>query len=204
MKKIVIICLVSIFGISLTFGQESDSNMVLPDSSILFKVPFYKNEFSLIGGILGEDNGGAFIYENRFTRSIFKRLGISAGVNLMRGFETYDGFLPQAYNSVTVYAGIRLVPLKSRRHSLSLTPALNFMHLSGIMPSFGSTYSFNGGVLVTTSADIENTSSFGYQLTIEYTFLPTYHIPVGIWLRAADNRAYDSFASFGFHIGYRF
>ena len=174
------------------------------DSLPPVRLPFYRNEVSLVAGMLGEDLGGAFIYENRYTRFVKQWLGVSGSVNLMRSYQDAEtGWLPQAYNAFSVNVSLSLLPLRTRRHVLSLAAGPTFMLLSGLHPYSGGSYPGPAGTLMVYSTARYRDAGLGYQATIEYGFLPTYRIPVGFWVRASNN-VYDSFASFGIHTGYRF
>lgn len=170
--------------------------------------PFFRHELSAQIGVTGDDFGGSYFYENRYTYFVGRRLGFSGSLGLLRSFEDETSFLPQAYHMWTAAAGVRLLPLASRRHSLSLTPAALFLHRSGIEPTGGSkTLDPSSpaplGVLVT-RPELARAQALGWQVTAEYNFLPTPRLPLGIWLRYADNYAYDIFAAFGVQTGYRF
>lgn len=170
--------------------------------------PFFRHEVSAQFGLMGEDFGGSYFYENRYTYFLGRRLGLSGSLGLLRSFEDETGFLPQAYTMWTAAAGVRLLPLASRRHRLSLTPAALYLHRSGIEPTGGSkTFDPSSpaplGVLLT-RPELVRVQALGWQVTAEYEFLPTPRLPLGLWFRIADNAAYDTYAAFGVQVGYRF
>ncbi|WP_077923015.1 hypothetical protein [Spirosoma sp. 209] len=166
-------------------------------------IPFYRNEFHLSGGLLGEDIGSAFLYENRYTHYLTRRAGITAGLNLMRINETYvNGFLPKQYTQVQLVTGFRVLPLYSRRHTIGLTAGPLFIYETGFRTNSGGTRTMNGQLVQTVDFSASSRAqglSVAVQGTIDYNFAATDRLILGPWLRATPDYGY-----LGVQAGYRF
>lgn len=172
-------------------------------------VPYYRNEFHASAGLLGEDIGSAFIYENRYTRYLTRRVGLTAGVNMTRLFEDYDtGFLPKLSTTFMLTAGVRLLPLYSRRHTIGLTTGPLLQYETGVSVSSGGTRNVNGQPLKTINlrADSDRTGlTVGWHSSLDYQFAVTDRLLVGPWLRVfGQDFIVPDYASAGLQIGYRF
>ena len=166
-------------------------------------IPLYRNEFHASAGLLGEDIGSAFIYENRYTRYFTRRFGLTTGLNLMRVYETYDnGFLPNQFTQVQWVTGLRVLPLYSRRHTIGLSLGPMLVYKTGFRVNSGSTQIGNGQSFRTVdfgATSRANQLTVELQGTVDYHFAATDRIIVGPWLRATPDYAY-----FGLQVGYRF
>ena len=166
-------------------------------------IPFYRNEFHVSGGLLAEDIGSAFIYENRYTRYLTRRFGLTAGLNLMNVHETFEnGFLPKQYSRVQLVTGLRVLPLYSRRHTIGVSIGPTLTYESGFRTSSGSSEVANGQVLRTVNLSGEsrlNGLQLGLQAMLDYNFAATDRLIVGPWIRSTPD-----YASFGIQAGYRF
>ena len=166
-------------------------------------IPFYRNEFHVSGGLLAEDIGSAFLYENRYTRYLMRRVGFSAGLNLMRAYETYNsGFLPKQFTQAQLVTGFRVLPLYSRRHTIGLSVGPVLTYTSGFRPYSGGSQTINGQLFQTvdiTSASAMRKLSATVQGTFDYNFAATDRVILGPWLRVMPDNAY-----FGIQAGYRF
>ena len=172
-------------------------------------VPYYRNEFHASVGLLAEDIGSAFIYENRYTRYLSRRVGLTAGANMMRLFEDYDtGFLPKVSTTFTLTAGIRLLPLYSRRHTIGLTTGPMLQYETGVGVSGGAVSYPNGQELktITLRADSDRTGlTVGWHSSLDYQFAVTDRLIVGPWLRVfGQTFIIPDYASAGIQTGYRF
>lgn len=171
-------------------------------------IPFYRNEFHASLGLLGEDVGSSFIYENRYTRYLRRRLGIAAGLNVMRLYETYqfDGgveLTSNHSNSYQLMTGLRVLPLYSRRHTLGITAGPTLTYQTGIRNAFGGSRFLNGVTYYSTGfRDDSRQRSLlvNWQATLDYNFAPTDRLLVGPWFRLNGL----DYGSFGFQAGYRF
>lgn len=166
-------------------------------------IPFYRNEFHVSAGLLGEDIGSAFIYENRYTRYITRRFGVTGGLNLMRTYETFDnGFLPNQFTQVQLVTGLRVLPLYSRRHTIGLSLGPMLTYESGFNVSSGGSRLVNGQYVNSVNFSQNsrtNRLAADVQATLDYHFAATDRLIVGPWLRATSDYAY-----FGVQAGYRF
>ncbi|MGA0559439.1 hypothetical protein ACO2Q8_22465 [Larkinella sp. VNQ87] len=171
-------------------------------------IPYYRNEVGAGLGVTSDDFGGSWLYENRYTRYIHRRIGLTAVVGLVRSFEDYSGFLPEIKTGFQVAAQGRFLPLYTRRHQLGLAVGPVYTMTSGISPAYGSgTYTSDGQVIgktITVRPDSRRKNqSLGSQLQVDYQFMPTDRIPVGVWFRHQQNRAL-TYVAMGFQMGYRF
>lgn len=177
-------------------------------------IPFIRNEFHIGVGLLAEDLNSAFIYENRYTRYVRPRLGWTVGLTYMRGLSGYDPVDPtgfqtggfSAINTVSLLAGVRVLPLYSRHHRIGLTLGAQFSYIGGSISSGGSsrTVTVNGQPAVIrpvnlTTSSRKNGFEVSPQASIDYQFLPTDRLTIGPWLRATPD-----FGSYGLQAGYRF
>ena len=172
-------------------------------------IPFYRNEVHVAGGLLAEDIGSAFIYENRYTRYLTRRVGLAAGVNMMRVSSDYEtGFLPQVSTTFMLTAGIRVLPLYSRRHLIGLTTGPLLQYKTGVSVSSGATRTQNGQLIQTVqfgpSSDQARLSA-GWHSSVDYQFAVTDRLLVGPWLRVfGQSFIIPDYASAGIQMGYRF
>ncbi|RRA98874.1 hypothetical protein [Larkinella rosea] len=170
-------------------------------------IPYYRNEVSAGLGITSDDFGGAWIYENRYTRYVHRRFGLTAIAGLVRSFEDYSQFLPQAQVGYQLSTLIRGLPLYTRRHHLGLSAGRVFTFVSGFKPSYGSGYNRNGQLYLQT-INVTSNNRFekqgrGVQFQVDYEFLPTDHLAAGTWFRFQKSEVLR-YAAMGFQIGYRF
>lgn len=166
-------------------------------------IPFYRNEFHASVGLLSEDFGSAFIYENRYTRYLTRRFGLTAGLNLLRTYETYDnGFLPKQFAQVQLITGLRVLPIYSRRHTIGLSVGPMLVYKTGFRVSSGSYNVVNGrpfGTVDFGETSRANQLTVDVQGTVDYQFAATDRLIVGPWLRLTPDYAY-----LGVQAGYRF
>ncbi|MFD2572442.1 hypothetical protein ACFSUS_17515 [Spirosoma soli] len=167
-------------------------------------IPFYRNEVQVAAGLLTEDIGSASVYENRYTRYVSRRVGLTASVGLMRSFQGPGRYLPEATNIIMASASFRLLALYSRRHTIGLSPGLNFMSYQGFRTNSGRVDGQNVTSVSINPQNYRNENGVGWQVTGDYTFALTDRIPIGVWLRIADNSAHGSFGQAGLQLGYRF
>lgn len=166
-------------------------------------IPFYRNEFHASGGWLAEDIGSTFVYENRYTRYLTRRTGFTAGLNLMRAYETFDsGFLPKQFTQTQLVTGLRVLPLYSRRHTIGVSVGPVLTYTAGFRPYSGSQQTLNGQLVqtvnLTTEAVVRKLSAT-VQATLDYNCAATDRVILGPWLRVTPDNAY-----FGVQAGYRF
>ncbi|GAB3248097.1 hypothetical protein GCM10027347_04140 [Larkinella harenae] len=171
-------------------------------------IPYYRNEVGVGVGITGDDFGGSWLYENRYTRYIHRRIGFTGVVGMARSFEDYSGFLPQAYTAFQFSALARFLPLYTRRHHLALSAGPVYTTVSGINPASGRGVNIADGKLIEQVITLrpdsgERQKGLGSMVQIDYQFMPVDRIPVGVWVRIQQNRALD-YAAVGFQTGYRF
>ncbi len=171
-------------------------------------IPYYRNEVSAGVGITSDDYGGSWLYENRYTRYLHRRIGFTGIVGMARSFEDYRGFLPQAFTAFQFSALARFLPIYTRRHHLALSIGGVYTTVSGINPNGGrGTYTADGKLIqqsiTLTPESHERQKSFGSVFQGDYQFLPVDRIPVGLWFRVQQSRALE-YAAIGFQTGYRF
>lgn len=159
-------------------------------------IPFYRNEIHVAGGLLGEDIGSAFLYENRYTRYLTRRFGLSIGANIMRPSGSY--LLGQT-TQIQLLPAIRFLPLYSRRHIIGLSAGPLLGYDSGF-----SVFSGRNGVNGPTTVNLRNDSgvntfSASVQGTVDYQFAISDRLLFGPWLRLSSDYAYA-----GVQAGYRF
>lgn len=176
-------------------------------------IPFIRNEFHVSLGILFEDLNSAFIYENRYTRYVRPRFGLTAGLTYMRGLSGYESVVSEfetngfsATNTISLLAGARVLPLYSRHHRIGLTLGAQLSYAGGSVSSGSSarTVTINGQTTVIRPVNLTANSrkdvfQIGPQGSIDYQFLPTDRLTIGPWLRATPD-----FGSYGLQLGYRF
>jgi hypothetical protein len=160
-------------------------------------IPFYRNEVHIAGGLLGEDIGSAFLYENRYTRYLTRRVGLSVGANIMR---LSKGYLPGQTTEVQVLPAVRFLPLYSRRHIVGLSVGPLLRYQSGYKV-FSGRPGVNGSP---TTVNLRNDSgartfSASIQGTVDYQFAISDRLLFGPWLRLSSDYAYA-----GIQAGYRF
>ncbi|MCY7357861.1 MAG: hypothetical protein LH609_10405 [Rudanella sp.] len=167
-------------------------------------IPSYRNEFHGSVGLLGEDIGSAFIYENRYTRYLKRRFGLMAGLNVMRLYEDFEtGFLPKHYNAYQLVTGVRILPLYSRRHTIGFSAGPTLTYESGIRSSSGGSRTINGITYRTVNwrdYSRQEGVKINFQVMLDYHFAATDRLILGPWLRI-NGRDYGSF---GVQTGYRF
>lgn len=184
-------------------GRSPDSRRNRAYERLKRDIPFYRNEFHASAGLLGDDIGSAFLYENRYTRYLTRRFGLTTGLNLMRTYETFDsGFLPNQFTQVQLVTGLRVLPLYSRRHTIGLSLGPMLVYKTGFRVNSGSTQIGNGKMFRTVSfgeTSRANQLTVEVQGTVDYHFAATERIIVGPWLRVTPDYGY-----YGMQIGYRF
>lgn len=168
-------------------------------------IPFYRNEVHLSVGLLGEDIGSAFIYENRYTHYFTRRFGVLGGLNVMRVFETFDnGFIPKHFNSFQAVAGLRVLPLYSRRHTIGLSAGPTLTYETGLSAYSAGTRTLPSGYRynsINWRADSRRERlALSWQATADYHFALTDRLIAGPWLRILGL----DYASAGIQAGYRF
>lgn len=172
-------------------------------------IPFYKNEFHLGVGLLGEDIGSQLIYENRYTRYFTRRVGLTAGVNFSHSFSgpgDRPSGVPMA-NQFTLLAGVRVLPLYSHRHTIGLT--------IGPLLTYADELQAGAGLQVINGQEVRylnvNRNSAvrelntGWHSSIDYNFALTDRLIAGSWLRLlGQTLIIPDYANFGIQAGYRF
>lgn len=172
-------------------------------------IPFYRNEFHVSGGLLGEDIGSAFIYENRYTRYLKRRLGLTVGLNLMQLFEDSEtGFIPKATTTFRVVTGLRVLPLYTRRSTVGLTTGPMLTLERGLRPTSRRGTQTIDGIEYTVTALGSGSrvmeTSLGWQTSLDYHFAATDRLLVGPWLRFIGRDFVPDYVTGGVQIGYRF
>lgn len=172
-------------------------------------IPFYRNEFHVAVGLLAEDVGSAFIYENRYTRYLSRRIGLTAGVNMMRLFDDYETVsLPGVSTTFMLTPGVRALLLYSRRHTIGLTTGPLLQYRTGVGVSSGATRYTNGQEIntITLRADSDRTGlTAGWHSSLDYQFAVTDRLVIGPWLRVfGQSFIIPDYASAGVSTGYRF
>ncbi len=158
-------------------------------------IPFYRNEVHIAGGLLGEDIGSAFLYENRYTRYLTRRVGLSIGANIMR--LTDNGPFSQT-TQIQFLPAVRFLPLYSRRHIVGLLVGPLFRYESGYTVSSRSFINGQSTVNLRNDSGI-STFSASIQGTVDYQFAISDRLLFGPWLRLSSDYAYA-----GIQAGYRF
>lgn len=174
-------------------------------------IPFYRNELHVAAGLLGEGIGSAFIYENRYTRYLTRRFGLTVGANMMRVHQDFSSSsLPRLYSSFMLTTGIRLLPLYSPRHTIGLTTGPTITHRVGVGLSSGYLDPRNVNGQLVNVTDLRNGSRYrgwdlGWQSQVDYQFAATDRLLIGPWLRVlGQDFIVPDYASAGLQIGYRF
>lgn len=171
------------------------------------EIPVYRNEFSVGLGIIGEDIGTGITYENRYTRYVSRRFGITGIVGATR--TAYASPLRpntmKAFTDFQFSALLRTLPLYTRRHQIGLSFGLNVIAASAGLTTYESIYYSNvpGQNQPLPAARLVERPAKTYvggQWQFDYQYAITDHIPMGVWLR--NNAA--GFANFGIQAGYRF
>lgn len=170
------------------------------------EIPFYKNEFQVGLGLLGEDIGTGLVYENRYTRYLTRRVGFTGILGAARtAYIRPDD--PNRFKAFTAFHGAimaRALPLYTRRHQIGLSAGLNVLHvtprysISSVYPNADG----QGNNYARTNLYAARTS-VGWQWQLDYQVALTDRIPIGLWLRSVSNPAFD-YAYFGLQSGYRF
>ena len=169
-------------------------------------IPFYRNEFHLSGGLVGEDIGSAFVYENRYTRYFTRRVGVMGGLNVMRVFETFEnGFLPKHRNAFQLVTGLRVLPLYSQRHTIGLSAGPTLTYETGISAYSGGTRTVQDSRYTYQYVNWRSDSrregfSLSWMAMVDYQFAITNRIIAGPWLRVNGL----DYATAGVQAGYRF
>lgn len=170
------------------------------------EIPFYKNEFQVGLGLLAEDIGTGLVYENRYTRYLARRFGITGILGAARTAYTRPDD-PNRFKTYTAFHGAitaRALPLYTRRHQISLSAGLNVLHVTPRYAA-GSAYpnvDGQGNTYAITNVYPAKTG-VGWQWQFDYQIALTDHIPIGVWLRSVTNPAF-SYAYIGIQSGYRF
>ncbi|GAB3757536.1 hypothetical protein [Spirosoma pomorum] len=172
-------------------------------------IPFYRNEFHLAGGLVGEDIGSRFIYENRYTRYLKRRLGLSIGLNFTQEFagngDTYGAV--RSSNAIRILAGVRFLPLYSRRHTIGLTTGPLLAYQDDFY-AMGGGQTINGQYVryLDLRADATDRGlKTGWHSSIDYQLSLTDRLIAGPWLRVlGQSFIIPDYATFGVQAGYRF
>ena len=178
-------------------------------------IPFVRNEFTVGVGLVLEDIGSEFVYENRFTHYIAPRFGYTVGLAFQRGLSGYKPFDTTGIvfrdgsfstkNTILLLLGGRALLLYSRHHRIGLGVGAQLSYTDGI--SGGGGYrrvTVNGKDAYIAPIDFyanqrQNRFEVVPQANLDYQFLPTDRLAIGPWLRATEN-----YGSFGIQAGYRF
>ncbi|QDK83385.1 hypothetical protein EXU85_34185 [Spirosoma sp. KCTC 42546] len=173
-------------------------------------IPFYRNEFHVSVGLLGEDIGSRLIYENRYTRYLTRRVGLTGGLTFSTSFPgnaDRSNYTPLT-NQYMLLAGVRLLPLYSRRHTIGLTTGPLLMYTNELRAGTSTTQSANGQVIryldLNQHAAI-NQLSMGWHSSFDYHLALTDRLIAGPWLRMiGDSFLVPDYVNFGIQAGYRF
>lgn len=163
-------------------------------------IPFYRNEFQAGLGIQAEDFDAGVIYENRYTRYLTRRTGLTGSLGLAR--RVTDRHYFASFNpSSTIYLALmgRVLPLYTRRHQIALSAGPNMAFSAPAISGGGSQTGDPAGTLYTHVGISPSRMAVGYQWQFEYQLAATDHIPVGIWVRQTDRINF-----LGLQAGYRF
>lgn len=171
-------------------------------------IPFYQNEFHVAAGLLAEDIGTQSVYENRYARYLTRRLGITGSLTFSRNFlDNNDSYRGNATNQFALLAGVRFLPLYSRRHTIGLTTGPMLTYTDGLQNSY-SRQTVNGqplNYLYLTQNSSVNDLSLGWHSSIDYNFAVTDRLIVGPWFRVIGNNLLSAdYGNFGIQAGYRF
>ena len=171
------------------------------------EIPFYRNEFSAGMGIIGEDIGTGIIYENRYTRYLSRRFGITGIAGAARTAYVSSTSQNRVKSSTDFQFSLlaRILALYTRRHQIGLSFGVNVIAASARLSSYESTYYPDGPgqskpILVAVVSGQPAKTYVGGQFQFDYQYAVTDHIPMGIWLRNSAN----GYANFGIQTGYRF
>ncbi|GAB3572902.1 hypothetical protein GCM10027578_33220 [Spirosoma luteolum] len=156
------------------------------------EIPFYRNEIHIAGGMQGEDIGSAFLYENRYTRYLTRRFGLSGGLNLLR---RSGGSLPSQSMDVQLVTAARFLPLYSRRHTVGISAGPLLAYQTGVQVNSGQ----SGGVVSLTDQSAVNRIDLQWQGMVDYQFAVSDRLITGPWLRLSTDYVYA-----GVQVGYRF
>ena len=172
-------------------------------------IPFHKNEFHVGVALLAEDIGSQFIYENRYTRYLSRRVGLTAGLNFSHRFTGSDDRPSSGplTNQFTVLAGIRVLPLYSRRHTIGLTIGPLLTYTDELQARSGPQV-VNGQEVhyleLSRNSAVRELST-GWHSSIDYQFALTDRLVTGPWLRLiGQTLIIPDYANFGIQAGYRF
>ena len=87
-------------------------------------IPFYRNEFYVAAGLLAEDIGSQAIYENRYTRYLTRRLGITGSLTYSHNFlNSNNDYRAGFTNQFALLTGVRFCPCTAVGIPSALPPA---------------------------------------------------------------------------------
>lgn len=173
-------------------------------------IPFYRNEVYVAAGLLAEDIGSQTVYENRYTRYLSRRLGITGSLTFSRNFsgsnDTYSRGVAST-NQFALLTGVRILPLYSRRHTIGITTGPMLTYTDELRSSFGQ-QTINGQsayYLYPTQNSAAKELRTGWHSSIDYNFAATDRLIVGPWLRLlGQSFIIPDYATAGIQAGYRF
>lgn len=171
-------------------------------------IPFYRNEFYVAAGLLAEDIGSQTIYENRYTRYVSRRLGITGSLTYSHNFlSSNDDYRAGFTNQFALLTGVRFLPLYSRRHTIGITTGPMLTYSDKLRAGF-SQQTINGqpiNSLTLTQQPAGNELQAGWHSSIDYNFALTDRLLVGPWLRVlGQSFIIPDYANAGIQAGYRF
>ena len=171
-------------------------------------IPFYRNEFYVAAGLLAEDRGSQTVYENRYTHYLKRRLGLTGSLTFSRNFSDDDNaYRGSTTNEFALLAGVRFLPLYSRRHTIGITTGPMLTYTDGLRSSY-SRQTINGqslNYLYLTQNSSVNELQMGWHSSIDYNFALTDRLVVGPWLRVLGKDLLTAdYGNFGIQAGYRF
>lgn len=172
-------------------------------------IPFYRNEVHALVGITTEDFGREFLYENRYTRYLSRRVGLAGGLMLSRSFAGAgeNVFLPKIRTAYSLTTGIRVLPLYSRYHTIGITTGPTLTYEQRTAPTSGRRSTQNGQVVSTVKLRDDAYAErvlVGWQTTLDYHVAITDRLIAGPWLRVFGESIVPDYASVGIQAGYRF
>lgn len=176
-------------------------------------IPFYRNEVNILLGKELEDFNSLNVYENTFTHYWLPRVGTTVGISTMSPVlmaKSRSDKVVTTERSFSLFTEMKCQLLYTQRHRIGIAAGLNLTKRSGLHTSSGGTYYDVQGNIIAESYGIESVNKGwrgGYQLTADYNFLLTPHLPIGIFLRVngEDFPTIDSsFGQFGLKSGYKF
>ena len=172
-------------------------------------IPFYRNEFYVATGLLAEDIGSEVSYENRYTRYLSRRVGITAGLSYSHNFLSSNERYGRkgSINQLALLTGVRFLLLYSRRHTIGVTTGPMLTYADELKGSFnqqtvsGQTVSY----LNLTQRSAVNELRVGWHSNVDYNLALTDRLIAGPWLRVfSQSSIVPNAGAFGIQAGYRF